>query len=260
MLEMILDYAKQFGDKIGLFIEDYETGEKIEFHPDTSFSSASLIKYPVLWSLMEQVEQGAIDLNETHLLTPEDKAGSSPFDSSVLRELHDGIPLTLEDCAKFMIVISDDTATNIIMQKVSFARMNAAFEELGLTGTRAGRLMMDYAGLEAGRDNFVSAGDMARLSHSICFNEKLSSETNQKMLTILKNQRHNDGINKNYPMEVRMAHKGGCIRQYQIDHDCGVIFKDDKPRVSVNVCTRYLPNARNVINRIGDMVYARIFC
>lgn len=259
MFEKIADYCEKFGDKMGIVLEDLKTGEKLEKNPDISFSSASLIKYPIMWSLFEQVSEGKIDLQEVHTLVKEDKAGSSVYDSSVLRELHEGIPLTLEDCLNFMIVISDDTATNIIMKKLGFETMNASFERLGLKGTKAGRLMMDYEGLEHGRDNFISAGDMNRLSEILCRDEILDHTFNQKMLGILLRQRHNDAVNKHYPMDIPYAHKGGCIRQYGIDHDCGILYKDGKPAVLVNVCTRFVENSRDEINHIGDMLYECVY-
>ncbi len=259
MLKEIEEYCRQFKEHIGLVIEDLSTGEKIEMNPHTAFSSASLIKYPVMWSFFEQLGMGGIDRQEIHELTQEDKAGSGVYDSSVLRELHAGTPLTLEDCIIFMIVISDDTATNIIMKKLGFDVMNASFRHLGLIETKAGRLMMDYEGLEAGRDNFVSAGDMNRLSKLICGNRILENKYNEEMLGILLRQRHNDGINKHYPMEVQYAHKGGCIRQYGIDHDCGILYRNGKPRMTVNVCTRQVEHSREVINHIGDMVYKSLY-
>lgn len=259
MFENIAEYCKKFGEKAGIVIEDLRTGEKLEINPDISFSSASLIKYPIMWSLFEQVSEGKVDLLEIHELVKEDKAGSSVYDSSVLRELHEGIPLTIEDCVNFMIVISDDTATNIIMKKLGFETMNRSFERLGFKGTKAGRLMMDYEGLEAGRDNFISAGDISHLSKLLCQDKILESKYNRQMLDIMLRQRHNDGINKHYPMDILYAHKGGCIRQYGIDHDCGILYKEGKPAVLVNVCTRFVDNSRSEINHIGDMLYQCIF-
>lgn len=259
MFEKIAEYCEKFEDKMGIVIEDLRTGEKLERNPALSFSSASLIKYPIMWSLFEQVSQGKVDLEEVHELVKEDKAGSSVYDSSVIRELHEGIPLTLLDCVKFMIVISDDTATNIIMKRLGFETINKSFARLGFQGTSAGRLMMDYEGLEAGRDNFISAGDINRLSRILCEDQILESRYNRQMLEIMLSQRHNDGINKHYPMDIRYAHKGGCIRQYGIDHDCGILYKDGAPAVLVNVCTRFVENSRDEINHIGDMLYQCIY-
>ena len=256
MLETILQFTNQYGDRIGLVVEDLKTGEKISQSPDKPFSSASLIKYPIMWAFFKQVAEGEQSLDTVHILKQGDKAGTSPFDSSVLRELHTGIPLTLEDCIKFMIVISDDTATNIIMHRLGMDYLNEAFASIGLKNTHVGRFMMDYGGLEAGRDNFVSAEDMNHLSKLICENAILPAKYNQQMLAILCNQRHNDSLRRFLPMSLKMGHKGGCIRQYSIDHDCGIMFDShSKPRFLVNVCTKDIDRSKDVIGEIGKMVF-----
>ena len=162
MFEQIREYCLPFGEKIGVVIEDLVTGEMMEINQNKSFSSASLIKYPIMWCFFQLVSEGKISLDEIYVLHDEDKVGVSVFDTGVLRELHDGVELTLEDCLKFMIVISDDTATNIIMKKIGFETMNRMFQKICLVETKVGRLMMDYDGLKQGRDNYVSAGDMNR--------------------------------------------------------------------------------------------------
>lgn len=258
MFEDILEECGRYGDRVGVVIEDLLTGEKMEWNPQLSFSSASLIKYPIMWSFLEYIHEGGTALDEIYLLKEEDKVGESVFDTGVLRELHSGIKLTMEDCLRFMIVISDDTATNIIMKKLGFERMNKAFERLGLTGTRAGRYMMDYEGLEAGRDNFVSAGDMNRLSKIICLNQILPEKYNQMMLDILLGQRENDGVNKCYPMDTLYAHKCGCIRQYGIDHECGILYKEGRPAVTVNICTKNVKESRGFLQRVGQDIYGLI--
>lgn len=255
MFEEIKEYCSRFGENIGVVIENLITGEKMEVNSDMAFSSASLIKYPVMWCFFQQVSKGNISLKETYILHDCDKVGTSVFDTGVLRELHDGVELTLEDCVRFMIVISDDTATNIIMKKLGCENMNQVFREIGLTTTRIGRLMMDYKGLEQGRDNFVSAGDMNKLSNIICKNQILEEHYNEMMLNIMLAQRENDGINKTYPMNFPYAHKCGCIRQYEIDHESGILFKNGKPAITVNVCTRHVPDSRAVLQEIGKQLW-----
>ena len=258
MFEAVEKFASRYADRMGLVVEDLKTGEKISQLPHKPFSSASLIKYPIMWAFFKKVSEGKESLDTIHILRAEDKAGTSPFDSSVLRELHVGVPLTLEDWVKSMIVISDDTATNILMHRLGMDYLNDTFREIGLLDTRVGRFMMDYEGAEAGRDNFVSAEDMNRLSKIICANEYLPATYNSQMLAILCNQRHNDSLRRYLPMSLQMGHKGGCIRQYHIDHDCGIIFENSLPRLLVNVCTKDIENSKEVLGEVGKLVYAAL--
>lgn len=255
MFENIAQYVEQFGDKIGIVLHDLNSGERISKNPHKQFSSASLIKYPIMWTFFKQVSENKQSLKTIHILKNEEKAGTTPFDSSILREFHEGLELTLEDCIKLMIVISDDTATNIIMRRLGIAYMNDVIKSIGLANTSVGRFMMDYESLEAGRDNFVSADDICKLSLLICNNELLPQEYNNKMLGILCNQRNNDSLRRFLPMSLQMGHKGGCIRQYQIDHDCGIMYENGQPRFLINVLTQGIEDSKNVIGTIGKMVY-----
>ena len=108
MFEAILDYVSPQKDKIGLYVQDLDSGESIAVNADRSFSSASAIKYPVMWAYYELVAKGEIDPLTVHELRDEDRVGTTPYDSGVLRELHTGIPLTYEDCvvAAEQIVLS----------------------------------------------------------------------------------------------------------------------------------------------------------
>lgn len=255
MFEAILDYVSPQKDKIGLYVQDLDSGESIAVNADRSFSSASAIKYPVMWAYYELVAKGEIDPLTVHELRDEDRVGTTPYDSGVLRELHTGIPLTYEDCVKFMITVSDDVATNIIIKLLGMDYCNEVFRRIGLTGTSCHRLMMDYEGLEAGRDNFISAGDMGRLSWMICTDQIIPHQYNQEMLGILTRCRHNDSLPRFLPRTIKVGHKGGCIMQYGMDHDVGVIFQGDRPRLLVNVCTQFAENPRDLMGTVARMAY-----
>lgn len=255
MLEPILELVAPYQDKIGLLVQDLKTGEKISVNPHRAFSAASTIKYPIMWVYYQQVALGKISPQDIHILRAEDKAGSDPYDSSVLRELHVGIPLTYEDCCKFMIVVSDDTGTNILLDLLGMELINRTLGEIGLTDTTVGRRMMDYEGLEAGRDNFISAADMAHLSMLLVKDQLLDRAYNQEMLSILCNQRHNDALPRFLPRTVRIGHKGGCIMKYGMDHDVGIVYQGAEPRLLVNVLTQWVENPRDLIGTVAKMAY-----
>ena len=260
MFEEILKYAESFGDKISVVIEDLKSGEQIRVNSNKRFSAASVIKYPIMWCYMHEVEAGAQSLEEVYPLRREDKAGTTVHDSGVLRELHDGIPLTMEDYLKFMIVISDDTATNVIIRKLGMEHINQLMQEkLQYQSTELGRVMMDYEALERGQDNFITAEEMNRLSEHICRGELLSEESNARMLKILCGQRYNNTISRDYPLDAVFGHKSGSIDQYEMEHDCGILMKDGEPVATINVLTQSLDEAPSVMARIGMMVYNTYF-
>ncbi|MGE5541758.1 MAG: serine hydrolase, partial [Bacillota bacterium] len=104
---MIDDLA---GD-VGLVIKDLKDDTTILHREHERFSAASVIKVPILWELFHQVEARAISLDEVVSVGADVKVGGT----GVIKELHDGIQLTIRDLATLMIVVSDNTATNLII-------------------------------------------------------------------------------------------------------------------------------------------------
>ena len=260
MFEEIAEFVKPYADQISVVIEDMKTGEIFAVNENVRFSAASVIKYPIMWCYLYQVEQGREDLKEVHPLCSREKAGTTVHDSGVLRDLHDGILLTMEDYLRFMMIISDDTATNVIIRKLGMECINRLFkQELSFSQTELGRMMMDYEALERGQDNFISAAEMNHVSHMICNNIGLSEKSNRLMLEILCGQRYNNTIDRDYPLEAVFGHKSGSISQYYMEHDCGILMDGSTPLASVNVLTQSVDNAPSVMAHIGMMVYHHYF-
>lgn len=259
MLESLMRYFEPYGKGVSVLIEDLFTGEIISRNAACRFPSASLIKYPILYSFLEKVSNGEESLKDIHILRETEKVGESVYDTGILRELHAGIEITTEDCLRLMIDISDDTATNIIMKRMSFQSMNEAFTRYGLTSTSVGRYMMEYKGIEKGRDNFISAQDTNNLSKLLLMSAHLSQECRGMALDALLKQRENDGFNKLFPKEIPYAHKCGCIKQYQLDHECGILYQNGKPRLTINFCSKGLKDSRALMNKVGKEIYTILF-
>lgn len=259
MFEKLMQYFEPYETGLSVLIEDLDSGETISWNADCRFPSASIIKYPILYCFLEKVTNGEESLKDTHVLRETDKVGESVYDTGILRELHEGIEITMEDCLRLMIDVSDDTATNIIMKRMSFRYMNDAFIKYGLVHTSVGRYMMDYAGIEKGYDNFISPQDTNRLSKLLLSNSYLSGECREFALDVLFKQRENDGFNKLFPDEVPYAHKCGCIRQYLLDHECGILYWNGKPRLTINFCSKGIRGSRELMNRAGREIYTILY-
>ena len=100
---------------VGLYIHVLDTDEVFELNPERVYPSASVIKIPVMWEFYRQVSLGEVNPQDPFVLHDCHKVGSSVYDSGILREMHDGIQLTYQDILRLMIIISDDTATNIML-------------------------------------------------------------------------------------------------------------------------------------------------
>src|SRR5207244_12773430 len=90
------------------------SGEALRLNADEQFPSASVIKLAILVELFAQLEEGRVELAETHTLRDEDKMDGS----GVLKELHAPLVLTLEDLGRLMIVSRDKTASDMVIDRL----------------------------------------------------------------------------------------------------------------------------------------------
>jgi beta-lactamase class A len=113
---------------VGYTVHNIDTGERLELRGDETFPTASLIKVPLLVTLFDMVEKGDVTLDDRITVTKIDKVPGS----GQLQFLHDGIEITVRDAAWLMTTLSDNTATNLLIDKVAIRRVWTKMESLGL--------------------------------------------------------------------------------------------------------------------------------
>jgi len=187
------------------------------------FPAASLIKVPILIYLLREKDRGNLKLDETILLESKDKVGGS----GILFELHDRIPFTLHDLAVLMIVVSDNTATNLLMDRLGADKIQTMIDSLGLSKTLLLRKMM-IAG-NAPPANYTSPLDMFALHKKLVLGELLSRESTDLAIGILSRQQYNEKIPLLLPKEVKVAHKTGEISG--VRDDCGIVLAGNRPYI-----------------------------
>jgi len=124
--------AEGFDGRLGVAVKHLGTGEAASLNGDELFPTASVFKVPVIVELYRQVEAGAASLDEKVILREEDKVPGS----GVLKELTPGLAVTLRDLVELMMIVSDNTATDLIVERVGMEKVNATLRRLGLERTR----------------------------------------------------------------------------------------------------------------------------
>ncbi len=117
---------------VGLFVKDLSSGAVLSIRGGERFPSASVIKVPILVELFQQVERGPIKLSDPLIMLAADQRPGS----GVLQFLSTPHTLTVGDAATLMIILSDNSATNLIIDKVGIRNVNARMDSLGLKQTR----------------------------------------------------------------------------------------------------------------------------
>ena len=185
------------------------------------------------------------------------KVGKTPYDTGILRDLHDGIQLTLEDLVTMMIVISDDTATNILLDLLGIDNINCTRRRALCSPEQ--RRMMEYDKVRAGIDNETTAADMDLLFQKIFSCTELLPSCHAKMQSILYRQRYHDSIPRYFSEDVKIAHKTGTILEFGLEHDVGVICtKAGNPILGISAFSQHLENATVVLGRIAKLAFEEL--
>jgi len=149
---------------MGVAIEDITTGDHIFVRPDEVFAQASSIKIAVLADLYLQAQQGKLKLTDLYTVQSSDLVP----DSDIMGGLTPGVTrITLRDLATMMVAVSDNSATNVLIDRVGMENVNAMLDSLGLAHTRLRRKMMDLAAAKEGRENVSSPREMMTLLGAI---------------------------------------------------------------------------------------------
>jgi beta-lactamase class A len=223
----------------------------IDLRGDALYASASIIKLPILWAFLEQADAGHLDPADRRILADADRVDGT----GVLRYLGAGASLTLLDLATLMIVVSDNTATNLLIDRLGVATVQAAIGRLGLTGTRLGRKMYDFEARARGLDNVACARDIAGLLRRFATGDGLSQQAAAQARTILLGQQFNAGLPARLPDETPVAHKTGNLPG--LLHDAGWI-EHPRGRVIVVAFTDGLVNDGDgaaALAAIGEAVW-----
>jgi beta-lactamase class A len=257
MFAKLDEYISTLGGTAGIVARDLRSGDTAAVNADVVFPAASIIKLPILWEFYRQEERKGLDPQKIHSLKNSEKAGASCYDCGVLREMHDGLALTLTDLLTLMVIISDDTATNILIDTLTMDGINQAMEELGLKHTKIQRKMMDYEKVYSGIDNLSCAGDMdTLLAAMLAETAPVAKSRRDMMLGLMAKQQINTAIPLFLSSDLRIAHKTGSIIQFSLEHDVGIVYdKNLEPAVAVSVFTRNLADSKNVIGRIAKLAY-----
>src|SRR5215211_4808781 len=138
-------------------------GYRFERHSDRRFRSASTIKIPIMIEVYRQIDWGALSPDQLIKLTDADRTPGSSW----LQYLHEGIEFTVDDLMTLMISISDNTATNMLIDLVGIEQVNATMRELGMTGSELGRKMKGVPSPPGQPDNWATPDDYALVIASI---------------------------------------------------------------------------------------------
>ncbi|MBX9686578.1 MAG: class A beta-lactamase-related serine hydrolase [Candidatus Obscuribacterales bacterium] len=237
--------------KMGAFAIEPETGRYVSVNGNDSFAAASMIKVPVLVELLAAMDRGEVDIDEKLELRKDLIGGGSGF----LQWRPVGSKVTLKEAMETMIVFSDNTATNLIVDRLGGKDIcNRDFAFWGLNHTYICNWLPDLEGT-----NQTSPYDLVQLLARVDKGELLSSESRQRMLAIMEKTRIKTLLPQGLAPGSKISHKTGDIGS--LVGDCGIITSPDGRRYIACVQVARPHNdrrANELIRQISKLVYSGI--
>ena len=242
----IQEVDRQLDGVMGVAIEDLTTGEHFFLHEDEVFAQASSIKITVLANLYLQAQQGRLKLTDSYMVQSSDLVP----DSDIMGGLTPGVTrLTLRDLATMMVAVSDNSATNVLIDRVGMPNVNAMLDALGLNHTRLRRKMMDLQAAKEGRENISTPREMMTLLDAIYHGKLLNKETTADFFTMLSTNKASF-IPRDLPPDLKVANKPGELEA--VRNDSGIVFVEGRPYV-ICVMIAFLRNERDGEEAISEI-------
>lgn len=213
---------------VGYTIIDLTSGDRIEALEQTAFPTASTIKLAILYELFRQVDAGTLKLTDTKMLDRR-----SAVEGGVLNDL--GAPiLSLRDYAVLMVILSDNTATNVLIDTLGMDAVNRAVQRLGLRHTLLRRHMIDLAAARRGDENVSTTADLAALLVALHKGDGLQPGSHAELLQILKKPKVS-ALLRGLPVGVEAASKPGDLEG--VRGDTAIVYAKNRPYVFVMMTT-----------------------
>jgi beta-lactamase class A len=252
-LEAEIRQADQNLDGVmGVAIEDLTSGQTFFLHENEIFPQASSIKITVLAELYHQNQlagegvAGKAKLTDMYTVNAQDLVQ----DSDIMGGLTPGVTrITNRDLATMMVAVSDNSAANVLIDRLGMTNVNALLDGLGLTHTRLQRKMMDVKAAGEGRENIATPREMMTLLDQIYRGKVLNKEMTDDFFKMLSTHKSSP-ISRDLPDGTRSADKPGELEGVRADS--GIVFAQNRPYV-ISVMTTYLRN-----ERAGEDAIARI--
>jgi hypothetical protein len=202
-----------YGDAVALAVVDVDSGDYCKLHADKAFVSASMIKLTILAAYSQALDQKRIDpcarvrLRDMHVV-----GGTGKIQSEQHRSY------SYDELCRYMIMYSDNTASNALIDALGIQTINTCAQELGCTRTVLNRKFMQ---LNTGIENWTSANDMATLLRAFAQKHAASTEACEQALNYLSQQTDDEGLTQGIT-SGHFAHKTGSLNT--IRHDGGIVM------------------------------------
>jgi beta-lactamase class A len=250
---------QNFPGQVSLYAKNLDTGATYSLRPDDPVSTASTIKLPIMVELFAEAGEGKLNWDQRIELTDRDKVSGS----GILNEFSPGDTFPIRDLMHVMIVVSDNTATNLILDRIGGDAVNRRMAQLGLTQTAVMRKIMQpkavtEEGRKPGNDRWGTGRscprDMVTLMEKLYRGQLVSKEASEEMMRVLKRQRDLQGVGR-YLKDTVVASKTGAL-----DHlrsEVALVYSQHGP-VAISITVDGIPQVDYGVDNAGNLLIASL--
>jgi beta-lactamase class A len=248
----------QFKGKVSLFAKNLDTGMVYELGGDDRVPTASTIKIAIMVEAFARVAEGKAKWTDELVLTKEKKVGGS----GILPEFADGLRLTLRDGVTLMMILSDNTATNLVIDVLTADAINARMESLGLKETRLMRRVFGGGESAEGKKEEnkrfglgrTTPREMVTLLEKLERGEVISPAASKEMLELMKREQGTNGIWREQ-WRVPKATKSGALDALR--SNLGIIYHP-RGRIALAITCNEMPEVNWTVDNPALLLMSRL--
>jgi beta-lactamase class A len=266
LVQRLDELIKPFEGRVSLFARNLDSGAQFGIDADLPVRTASTIKLPIAMAVEQLVAEGRHQWSERLTVSATDKVSGS----GVLSDFSDGESISLIDAVTLMIIVSDNTATNLILDRVDGDRVNAYLAALGLERTRVMRKIRGdgtqlkpaqgwtVEGLKPENQRYgigvSTPREMVRLLELLEAGQVVDAQASRRLLRVLERQQYKDGIGRRQS-DYRVASKSGALDALR--SDVGIVYTPGG-RVAIAVTVDGMPQIDYSPDNVGQLLIADI--
>jgi beta-lactamase class A len=256
--DQVKQLVSSFKGKVSLFAKNLDTGETYGLNPDERVRTASTIKIAVMIEAFARVAEGKAKWTDEVVLTKEKKVSGS----GILVELSDGLRLTLRDAVNLMMMLSDNTATNLVLDVLTTDAVNARMESLGIKNIKILRKVGSGGDSMAGKDpenkkyglGFATPREMVLVMEKLERGEVISPAASKEMIELMKSEQGRNAIGRSL-WNVPMASKYGALDRLR--SAVGILYTK-KGRIAMAISCDDMPEIMWSVDNPAYLLMSRL--
>jgi beta-lactamase class A len=247
-----------FKGKVFIFAKNLDTGQTYSFNGDERVRTASTIKVAVMIETFARVSEGRAKWTDELVLTKAARYGGS----GVLPELADGLRLTLRDCVNLMMEISDNTATNLVLDYLGTDAVNSRMNSLGFKDTRIMRRVGGGGESKEGKEpdnkrfglGATTPHEMVQILEKLDAGEVVNKTASKEMIDLMKREQVRFAIGRTIP-DIPMASKYGALDSLR---SCVAIVYSKQGKIAMAITVDDMPDVIWSVDNPGYLLMSRL--